>query len=100
MVQAGPPPGLIGRGREWAGLARAVEGVVSRTVRDEHERARQAVRARIRTAIDRFAAVHPALGRHLEASIRTGAFCSCRPSGRPRGKWNLETDARSPHLTL
>ena len=63
-------------------------GGTSRTLRDEHERARQAVRARIRTAIGRFGAEHPALGRHLEASIRTGAFCSYRPE-RPTA-WRVE----------
>jgi hypothetical protein len=51
----------------------------ARPLRDEHERARQAVRARIRYAIGKVAEVHPALGRHLEASVRTGTFCSYRP---------------------
>jgi hypothetical protein len=51
----------------------------ARPMRDEHERARQAVRARIRYAIQRIQAEHPRLGRHLEVSIRTGTFCSYRP---------------------
>ena len=34
---------------------------------------------RIRSAIARVEAVHPALGRHLKNSIRTGAFCSYTP---------------------
>lgn len=50
-----------------------------RTLGSDHERARQAVRARIRHAIDRIAAHHPALGRHLERSIRTGTFCAYSP---------------------
>ncbi|HVM01937.1 MAG TPA: AAA family ATPase [Acidimicrobiales bacterium] len=50
-----------------------------RALRDDHERARQAVRARIRYAIDRIAEVHPALGRHLDATVRTGSSCSYRP---------------------
>ncbi len=61
----------------------------SRPMRDEHERARQAIRARIRYAIGRIAAEHPALGRHLEASIRTGTFCSYRPE-RPV-VWQIHT---------
>jgi hypothetical protein len=34
---------------------------------------------RIRDTVVRIGAVHPALGRHLRASIRTGTFCSYRP---------------------
>jgi hypothetical protein len=37
------------------------------------------VRARVRWAIDRVAADHAALGRHLDASVRTGTFCSYQP---------------------
>jgi TolB-like protein len=43
------------------------------------EKARTAVTWRIRHAIRKITAVHPALGRHLEVSIRTGAFCSYAP---------------------
>jgi predicted ATPase len=46
---------------------------------DPAERARAAVTARIRAAIGKVAGAHPALGRHLERSIRTGRFCSYRP---------------------
>ncbi|HSE09621.1 MAG TPA: hypothetical protein VLB29_13225 [Nocardioidaceae bacterium] len=46
---------------------------------DPAEKARSAVTARIRAAIARIREVHPALGRHLEASVRTGRFCSYRP---------------------
>jgi tetratricopeptide (TPR) repeat protein len=46
---------------------------------DPTERARKAVAERIRASIARVAAAHPALGRHLENSIRTGIFCSYRP---------------------
>jgi hypothetical protein len=61
-------------------LTRAVGlGGRDRRAPDGRERARQAVRARIRWAVDRIAADHPALGRHLEASVRTGSFCSYRP---------------------
>lgn len=51
-----------------------------RTAGDDHERARQAVRARIRHAIGRIGEHHPALGRHLERSIRTGTFCCYAPA--------------------
>jgi hypothetical protein len=37
------------------------------------------VRARVRWAIDRIATDHPVLGRHLDASVRTGTFCCYRP---------------------
>lgn len=43
------------------------------------ERARSAVTARIRAACQRIAEVHPELGRHLEASVRTGTWCCYRP---------------------
>jgi hypothetical protein len=46
---------------------------------DPTERARKAVTERIRTALERIGSAHPALGRHLENSIRTGIFCSYRP---------------------
>ena len=43
------------------------------------ERARTAVTWRIRSAIRKAVAVHPALGRHLENSVRTGTYCSYAP---------------------
>jgi tetratricopeptide (TPR) repeat protein len=43
------------------------------------ERARTAVTWRIRNAIKKIDATHPPLARHLENSIRTGAFCSYQP---------------------
>lgn len=56
--------GLGGRSRSSGGAA---------------ERARSAVTQRIRATIKRIGEVHPALGRHLQASIRTGTFCSYEP---------------------
>jgi tetratricopeptide (TPR) repeat protein len=50
-----------------------------RHIADEAERARQAVRARIRYTLDRIQRVHPALRRHLEHSLVTGTFCSYQP---------------------
>lgn len=46
---------------------------------DHIERARKAVTRRIRDALGRIERVHPALGRHLNASVRTGVFCSYEP---------------------
>ena len=46
---------------------------------DDVDRARKAVRARLRDTIGRIAAVHPSLGRHLERSIRTGSACTYEP---------------------
>lgn len=46
---------------------------------DRAERARTAVTSRIRYAIRRIGQHHPALARHLDASIRTGRFCAYRP---------------------
>jgi hypothetical protein len=43
------------------------------------ERARQAVKWRVREAIRRIEAVHPPLGRHLANAIRTGTYCSYSP---------------------
>lgn len=43
------------------------------------ERARSAVRWRVRAAISKIGDVHPELGRHLRNSVVTGAWCSYRP---------------------
>jgi hypothetical protein len=51
----------------------------SRRTPDHVERARKAVSRRLRDAITRIAHAHPRLGRHLDTSIRTGAFCSYQP---------------------
>jgi hypothetical protein len=56
--------GLGGRSRRGAGTA---------------ERARSAVTQRIRSTIRRLGAAHPELGRHLQASITTGTYCTYRP---------------------
>lgn len=51
------------------------------------ERARSTVTARIRESIKRIEAVHPSLGRHLAAAVRTGTLCSYEPE-RPVA-WRL-----------
>lgn len=43
------------------------------------ERARTTVTARIREALKRIEAAHPALGRHLRASVKTGTVCVYEP---------------------
>ena len=62
----------------------------ARTMNDPAERARKAVTNRIRDSLDRIAAEHEALGRHLTNAIHTGTFCSYNPE-RPTA-WEL-----SPH---
>jgi hypothetical protein len=52
----------------------------SRAVLDPAERARKAVTARIRDALDHIEMSHPALGRHLRRSVRTGSFCIYDPA--------------------
>ncbi|MGH7722031.1 MAG: ATP-binding protein [Candidatus Dormibacteria bacterium] len=46
---------------------------------DPAERARKAVAWRVRDSIGHIAAAHPALGRHLRRSVRTGSFCVYDP---------------------
>jgi tetratricopeptide (TPR) repeat protein len=52
----------------------------SRRLGDDAERARKAVRERIRDTIRRLSPVHPALADHLREAIRTGATCSYEPA--------------------
>jgi pimeloyl-ACP methyl ester carboxylesterase/class 3 adenylate cyclase len=56
---------------------------------DRIERARKTVTRRIRDAIRRIERAHPALGRHLQASIRTGVFCSYAPERDIR--WTVDS---------
>ncbi len=64
-------------------LARAVGlGRRDRLHGSRAERARLNVTRAVHTAIQRIAAGHPALGRHLAAAVQTGAFCRyCPPAG-------------------
>jgi hypothetical protein len=52
----------------------------SRRIGDPVERARKTVSTRIRRAIVTVGRAHPELGRHLERSIDTGAWCAYRPA--------------------
>jgi hypothetical protein len=62
-------------------------GGAARQTGGSAERARTAVRARIRDALDRIEAAHPSLGRHLRRSVRTGTFCAYDPD--PPVAWEL-----------
>ena len=61
-------------------LAAAVgRGGKTRRAGASAERARSAVTQRVRAAIRQLDGLHPALGRHLHASIKTGLYCSYQP---------------------
>ena len=51
----------------------------SSTIRLRVERARVNVQRRIKDAIKRLASEDESLGRYLEATVRTGTFCSYVP---------------------
>jgi tetratricopeptide (TPR) repeat protein len=53
------------------------------------ERARVAVTKAIKTALARLRKNSPALGQHLESTIRTGTFCSYNPDPRVPISWVL-----------
>jgi hypothetical protein len=53
------------------------------------ERARLSVTRAIRSALARIAEQSPALGRHFEATIRTGTFCSYNPDPRVPMVWEV-----------
>jgi tetratricopeptide (TPR) repeat protein len=52
----------------------------TRRIGDPVERVRKTVSTRIRRAIATVSRAHPELGRHLERSIDTGAWCAYRPA--------------------
>lgn len=52
----------------------------ARRLDDPVERARKTVSTRIRRAIAQVERAHPELGRHLDRSIDTGAWCAYRPA--------------------
>lgn len=62
-------------------------GKRSRKMKSPADRARAAVTLRIRSAIKRLTEHHPALGKHLTNSVRTGVFCGYFPE-KPR-EWIL-----------
>ncbi|MBV8137653.1 MAG: AAA family ATPase [Deltaproteobacteria bacterium] len=71
-------------------LARAVGlGGRSRRAAAAAQRARQAVRKAIKAALDRISQSHAEFGRILSQSIRTGHFCSYRPTAASPIKWQF-----------
>jgi hypothetical protein len=73
--------------RDLARVGRQAPGRATRSSDDE--RARLAVTQRIKAALKRIAAVHPALGRHLKRSIKTGIFCAYVPNPEQPISWLL-----------
>ncbi|HEV8671850.1 MAG TPA: NB-ARC domain-containing protein [Candidatus Limnocylindria bacterium] len=62
-------------------------GGKARTAATDAERARVAVTKAIKAALARIAEASPTLGRHLDATIHTGAFCSYTPDPRAPITW-------------
>ncbi len=71
-------------------LARAVGlGGRDRPSGSPAERARISVTKSIKAALNSIAAANPALGRHLESTIRTGTFCSYSPDPQAPVDWEF-----------
>ena len=69
-------------------LARAVgRGGRDRTTTADSERARINVTRAVRRAVDEIRRAHPSLAAHLDATIRTGLFCSYTPDPRAAPTW-------------
>jgi CheY-like chemotaxis protein len=69
-------------------LAAAVGlGGRDRKAASDAERARVNVTRSIKAAVERIAEHSPALGRHLEATLRTGQYCSYIPDPRAPVRW-------------
>ena len=66
--------------------------IVDLSTTSNAERARTAVRSRIRDALQRIEVAHPALGRHLAHSVWTGSYCVYQPD--PPVDW---TAGEAPH---
>jgi hypothetical protein len=71
-------------------LARAVGlGGRDRRVGSASERARASVTRVMRKAMGRISEYDPALGAHLDQSIRTGTWCAYSPDTRTPVSWKL-----------
>ena len=71
-------------------LARAVGlGGRDRKAASHAERARLNATRAIRSAMTHLTREHPALGKHLAATIRTGRYCSYTPDPRSPVNWQL-----------
>ena len=62
----------------------------ARPTGDVNERARQSVTKAIKSALKRIRREHEELGRHLEATVRTGLFCRYEPDARVAVPWRIE----------
>ena len=79
---------------ELDAIARELAGAVGLAGRDRpsgspSERARIAVTRAVRSAMARIGRQSPALGTHLEATIRTGTFCAYVPDPRAAIAWHV-----------
>jgi non-specific serine/threonine protein kinase len=75
-------------------LAQQLEAAVGLGGRDreaasDSERARVAVTLRIKEALKKIERSHPALGQHLNESIKTGRFCSYTPGSATPPSWRF-----------
>ncbi|MGI8633091.1 MAG: hypothetical protein ACR2NA_11210 [Solirubrobacterales bacterium] len=71
-------------------LARAFGlGGRARPAASAAERARVGVTRAVRQAMSRIAEQHPALGEHLDRTIRTGAYCAYVPDPRAPAGWTV-----------
>jgi hypothetical protein len=92
-AEAGNDPARAARARGerdflMAELARAVGlGGRDRRAAAHAERARLNVTRAIRAAMANLARVHPSLGRHLTATVRTGRYCAYTPDPRAPIAW-------------
>lgn len=76
-------------------LARAVGlGGRDRRAASHAERARLNVTRAIRAALDNIARSHPALGRHLRTTVRTGRYCVYAPDPRVPITWSPDPPGR------
>jgi hypothetical protein len=71
-------------------LAAAVGlGGRDRVAASASERARVNVTRAVKSTLARIAANSPALGRHLEKTVKTGTYCSYEPDPRIPVNWQL-----------
>ena len=54
-------------------------GHMARMTSGSVDKIRSAVTLRIKSSIKKISNEHPALGKHLSVSVKTGTFCSYRP---------------------
>jgi hypothetical protein len=81
--------GVERRREEIAALVQQLAGAKrGRTAAAHGERARVAVTKGLKGALERIAASHPELGRHLTATVRRGYFCVYRPDPVRPARWD------------